>query len=138
MISLFMQLEPRFAEKGVVIYSELEEINDMLFIEKGVVDVGFEITKKSYMVLRIEKGSIIGAFNCMTEKRNQFIYKCRSSIEGYMLRKTAWFEIKEDFAEIADILLDNVKTNFLKRIKNKVEEQKQRFIDMIKEKSGEK
>lgn len=74
------------------------------------------------MVLRIEKGSIIGAFNCMTEKRNLFIYRCRSSIEGYMLRKSAWFQIKKNFAEIADILLNNVKHNFFKTIKNKVEQ----------------
>ena len=65
-----MKLEPRQIEKGMIIYSELEEINDMLFLAKGVVDVGFEVTKKPYLVLRIEKGSIIGAFNCMTNKKN--------------------------------------------------------------------
>lgn len=41
MISLFMQMEPRFEEKGSVIYNELDEINEMIFNERGAIDVGF-------------------------------------------------------------------------------------------------
>ena len=94
------------------------------------------VTGKTYMVLRIEKGSSIGAYNCMTEKRNQFVYRCRKTVEGYMLRKLAWSQIKQDFAEIANILLKNVKHNYIRRIKNNVEDQKERFIDMIEERGG--
>lgn len=46
MITLFMELEPRIELKGNEIYHELEEINEMIFIEKGAADIGFEITKK--------------------------------------------------------------------------------------------
>lgn len=109
MISMFMKLEPRFENKGNVIFGELDEINEIIFHQKGKIDIGFEITRKHYMVLRIEKGSIVGAYNCITNKPNQFVYKAISQVEGYMLRKQAWVELSEEFDEIADILKQNVK-----------------------------
>lgn len=39
-------LEPRREEKGVIIFDELDEVNEAIFIEHGSVDVGFEINRK--------------------------------------------------------------------------------------------
>lgn len=89
------------------------------------------------MVLRIEKGSIVGAYNCITNKPNQFVYKAHSQVEGYMLRKHEWIELSEEFEEIADILRDNVKTNYFKRIKCKVDWKKKIFLDRLKGRKGQ-
>jgi len=41
MLSLLQALQPRFENKGSIIYDELEEINEVIFNMKGIVDVGF-------------------------------------------------------------------------------------------------
>ena len=54
------------------------------------------------------KGAIVGAYNCCFQKRSLFLYKCKSNVQGYILRKSHWCELIDDFAEIADILKENV------------------------------
>lgn len=46
MESFLYKLEPRREEKGVVVFDELDEVNEAIFIENGQVDVGFEINRK--------------------------------------------------------------------------------------------
>ena len=121
MISLFMQMEPRQEEKGTVIFNELDEVNEMIFNERGSIDVGFQITKKNYMCVRINQGSIICGFNCMANKKNQFVYKAVTKIEGYMLRKHVWFDLMDSFERVASILKLNVKNHFVNKIQKKVE-----------------
>ena len=120
MMTLFQQLEPRFEEKGSVLYQELEEITEIFFHEKGQIDIGFEINTKPKFVMRINKGSILGAYNCSFNKRTMFLYKCHTKVEGYMLRKENWFEIMEEYEEIADILKENVKNEYTFKIKIKI------------------
>lgn len=89
-------------------------------------------------MVRIEKGSILGAYNCMCEKQNRFLYKCHSQIEGYMLRKRAWVELTQDFEEIADILKENMRDHFLDNIKSKVEQQKVKLLNRFRLRGREK
>jgi hypothetical protein len=53
MEALLYQLEPRREEKGVVIFDELDEVNEAIFMEKGWIDVGFEINRKQSFVIRL-------------------------------------------------------------------------------------
>ena len=64
MIGLLMNFEPRFEEAGAIVYQELEEIQEVLFPEKGSIDVGYVINRKPRYVLRISKGCMVGAYNC--------------------------------------------------------------------------
>ena len=36
-------LVPRYEEKGTIILDELDEVNEIIFVSKGLVDVGFRI-----------------------------------------------------------------------------------------------
>ena len=38
-------LEPRKQEKDVIMYNELDEVNEVIFFIKGEYDVGFEINR---------------------------------------------------------------------------------------------
>ena len=47
MLKLLQLLEPTFDLKGTIIYQELEHPSEAIFLEKGRVDIGFAINKKS-------------------------------------------------------------------------------------------
>ena len=90
------------------------------------------------MVLRIYKGSIICGYNCMTNKKNMFVYRARTRIEGYMLRKHAWFDLMDQFQPIASILKSNVVSHYTNKIQKKIEWQKQKFLEKLKKSKGKK
>ena len=46
MITLFRNLEPRFEEKDEILYNELDEVNEIFFMERGMVNIGFELNRK--------------------------------------------------------------------------------------------
>ena len=53
MEALLYNLEPRREEKNVILHDELDEVNEAIFFEKGMVDVGFEINRKKNFVIRL-------------------------------------------------------------------------------------
>ena len=46
MMKILSNLEPRFIPRDKIIFTELEEIHEVLFVSQGQVDVGFEINRK--------------------------------------------------------------------------------------------
>ena len=75
MINLVRKLEPRYEEKGTIIYKTVEEVEEIFFIEKGSIDIGFEINRESKFVLRLANGGVIGAFNITFGTKTLFIYQ---------------------------------------------------------------
>lgn len=45
MITLLPMLEPRFEKRHTVIVDELEELDEIIFISKGTVIIGYELNK---------------------------------------------------------------------------------------------
>ena len=74
MISLLQGLEPRFEEKGSLLFDELQEISEIVFIIRGKVDVGYELNKNKRFVVRFQDQCVIGAYNCTFNVRSMFIY----------------------------------------------------------------
>jgi hypothetical protein len=64
MFEIFKNLEPRYEEAGTIIFEELQSIDDILFISRGTLDVGFEINRKKTFVMRYTNKIVVGAFNC--------------------------------------------------------------------------
>jgi hypothetical protein len=75
MQQLLSVLEPRIEFEGTVLFYENDEINEVIFFIKGIVDIGFTINHKERYCLRLHKDTIIGAYNMQTNKRTKFIYK---------------------------------------------------------------
>ena len=50
-----------------------------------------------------------------------------------MLRKEAWFDMMEEYEEIADILKNNVKNEYHCKIKYKVQKEKERIMELMRE-----
>ena len=52
MNTVIQHLEPRLEEKKTILFHELDDFTEIIFFNKGAVDLGFEINKKRYFVLR--------------------------------------------------------------------------------------
>lgn len=87
MLDILMSLQPRQEFAGTVLFEELQEINEILFISKGICDVGFEINKLKKYVLRFTDKVVVGAYNCTFRLRAIFCYRCKTDCEGYSIRK---------------------------------------------------
>ena len=124
------------ATKGQTMYHELEEIQEIFFQEKGMIDIGYEINKMERFVIRLSKGAVVGAYNCCFEKRSLFLYKCKTDVRGYILRKESWGEILEENGEIADILKESVRIDY-NQIKLKVNAVKRSYVNMLSKRAGQ-
>lgn len=62
MIQLMNSLEYREFYKNQIIVHELEECDEMLFIEHGRYKIGYEINKKSFFRKQLGPQTIIGGY----------------------------------------------------------------------------
>lgn len=79
MLNTLAFMEPRSEEQGALIYDQLEEVNEIFFIQKGCIDIGFKINQFSKYVVRMDPDKtqvVIGAYNCIFDKKTLFLYKC--------------------------------------------------------------
>jgi hypothetical protein len=94
-------MEPRFEQKGAIVYSELDEVREVVMFMNGKVDLGFEINEKRHYVLRYvnssrkmkQSGAIIGDYGCTFNKSSRFIYRCASFCDGFYIRKKNWVAV---------------------------------------------
>lgn len=52
MMDFLLNLEPRNEEPLTKIYSELDEINEVIFFNKGTYEIGFQLNNKEYYPLK--------------------------------------------------------------------------------------
>lgn len=130
MLQLLQNLEPRHEEPYTILFEELEEIREVIFIEKGECDIGYEINKKKKFVIRYSESTVIGGYNCTFNKRAIFIYRTKTLCEGYSVRKERWTELidEDEFPNIAKTLKRNVESDYIKNIKDKVLQCKKKHI----------
>ena len=108
MMDVLKNLEPRFEPAGSILFEELDEINEIFYVSKGQVDIGYELNKAKKFVIRYTDKTVIGGYNCTFSKKAIFVYKCRTECEGYTIRKLPWLEILETYEEIAVFVKHNV------------------------------
>lgn len=46
MIQLLQNLDPIKLQKNFVIFSELDDVDEIIFVEEGFYDIGYEVNKK--------------------------------------------------------------------------------------------
>jgi hypothetical protein len=119
MLKVLQNLEPRFEKAKNFIYEELDEINEVVFIREGTVDVGFKINRIAKYAIRFTnehqnnvRAFAIGSYNCLYGLRSRFIYKCQSDCEGYSIRKPIWIEIVGEDDEINAYVRQNCKFEY--------------------------
>ena len=122
MVDLMMKMEPRFELNQTIVFSELEEVTEVVLFVNGRFDIGFEMNEKKIFVLRYTNsgynmknvGAIIGDYGCSFNKSSRFIYKTVSYCDGFYIRKKHWAHVMEDHSFIAHNLKDKISLNHLR------------------------
>ena len=109
MTDILRNMEPRYLNPESVIYKELDQITEVIFITNGQFDLGFEVNGQITFVLRYQNstsynvksyGEAIGEYGCTFNKNSRFIYQTTIRCEGYFIRKKQWGVMMKDHAYI--------------------------------------
>ena len=91
----------------------------MIFFDQGSYEVGFEINKKKYYVIRYKndknlKANIIGAYESTFNVRSNFVYRTHTKCHGYFIRKSKWKTIvdSDEHRVISTLLKEQVKKDY--------------------------
>tara|TARA_B110000285_G_C15064828_1_gene584495 strand:+ start:981 stop:1208 length:228 start_codon:yes stop_codon:yes gene_type:complete len=75
----------------------MDEAFEVLFVECGTYDVGYEINKKVFYRRRFGPATAIGGFQICYRRRFAFVYKAKTNMTGLAVRKEKLMKITEDF-----------------------------------------
>jgi len=120
MIDILKTLEPRVFAARETINFELDEVNEILFIEVGEYNIGYEVNKTEKFKLRMGPNTVIGAFNICFNKRQIFIHRTHTECRGYSIRKSNWKRIMDDYPEFFSILKRKVLYEFITKIRKPI------------------
>ena len=90
MIDILNKLEPRTEPAGKILYMTIEEVQELFFIVKGSIEVGFELSRVPKYVIRLQKGGVIGIYNVTFNKKTMFHYRVKHEFHGFTIRKDNW------------------------------------------------
>lgn len=79
MVDILMCLKPRHAYKQEILLRPLMSVDEVLFIEKGSIDIGFVLNEIPKFVVRLKEGGVIGVFNVTFNVKTRFLYMCHSN-----------------------------------------------------------
>ena len=124
MMQFLRDLDPRHELANSLIFDELDDINEVLFIQKGVVEIGYQLNKQRKYVVRYEDKTMIGAYNCTFNMRIIFCYRAKTLCEGMSMRKSNWIKLLNQHQEIGNLIKKNVTFDYITNIKNKINREK--------------
>ena len=122
MMTILNLLEPRLRSKESIVYQTVEDVEEMYFIMKGSVNIGFEFNRNIINVVRLRQGCAIGAYNCTFDKKTIFNYSVNSRLEAFIIRKREWYHLMNDcyFKEIVQPMRKNIENNYMTVIKDPI------------------
>ena len=137
MVCLLSSLEPRHEHADTILFDELDEVNEVIFFNRGSLDLGFEINRFKHFVLRIKDDLMLGAYNLACNKRTKYIYKTNSVCTGFFIRRENWKELvdNDEYSEISQILVEQCKKYYQDNIQSKMKIEKKRQMDKWRERS---
>jgi hypothetical protein len=100
MISFMNQIESTFYSPDETIANELDECLEVLFVEKGRYQIGYEINKQQFMCRQYGMSTIIGGFQVVYNIRFSFIYRAFTAMKCLSLRKQNFLKVLNNFPEI--------------------------------------
>lgn len=90
MTNILRSLEPRLEFEDTIIHEELDDMTEVLFFNKGIIDIGFEINRRKKFPLRKYASITIADQGCTFDLSSEFIYKAAKCCEGFSIRKNSW------------------------------------------------
>lgn len=99
MIKLLQALEPRSFKKADIIYRDLEEVEEVIFVTRGEFAIGYTINNQEYLALKMRERNVIGDMSILFRRRSEFLYRSLSHIDCQAIRKHAFYEILDKYKE---------------------------------------
>ena len=94
-------LEIRFYKKNTMIASEMDECNEILFVEHGFYKVGYQINNQDYYRRRFGMFTVIGGFYISYDRRFNFIFKTCSDLKGLAIRKSYFRQLMNEHQDFS-------------------------------------
>lgn len=63
MRNILRSIEPKFDKKYTILVDELDDFDEVTFVQKGTIVIGYEINKLKTFCLKYKNCAIIGAYN---------------------------------------------------------------------------
>ena len=121
--------------KNDMIYQELDDINEITFIEKGHFDVGFELNKKKFFVLRFNRNQI-GKFEVTYNRKSSFLIRAYTDCVGFFIRKITWSKLAEKYPLFFQEIDKKIYVTFIHKIWSKIVAAKRRKISDYQKRMG--
>lgn len=128
MLEILGRLEPRKFDAHETIYFELDEVNEIIFIETGEYNIGYEVNKIEKFKMRLGPNTVIGAFNICFNKRQIFIHRTHSECAGFYIRKKYWKKIMDNYPEFFSIMKRKVLYEYITKIRKPIMAHKDKDI----------
>ena len=130
MIEVLFMLQPRHEVGGTQLFRTIEEVQEIFFIVKGSIEIGFEVNRTPKYVLRLGPGGAIGIFNITYNRKTMFNYRIKNCFTGYTIRKDNWKALlnNPEYSEISEHVKTQVLKDFEMQIKFKCLEVYRKYI----------
>ena len=128
-------LQPRYERGGTQLFRTIEEVQEIFFIVKGSIEIGFEINRTPKYVLRLGPGGAIGIFNITYNKKTMFNYRIKNCFTGYTIRKDDWKALlgNPEYSEVSEFVKSQVFKDFEIQIKFKCLEVYRKYIGKLRQ-----
>lgn len=101
-MDILFNLEPRLENAKTILYDELEEMNEVIFIDNGMYEIGYDFNGEKKFPIRYKNTNVIGAYGLTFNKRSQFIYRTVTNCSGWFIRRRPWREIMGKHEQVTD------------------------------------
>ena len=97
----------------------------------GIIQIGYEINGEIHYVIQRNNGIVIGAYGITNNERSKHIYRCKTEVEGYFIRKEQWLDALHQNSIIAKKIKSNLFTDNYFKINLKIQAHKAKSIKLL-------
>lgn len=100
MVQVFKFLSPISFNKDEIIYNELDDCDQVIYVMHGQYDVGYTINLFTKMKIRLSCKTIIGVFEVSYNRRCSYIYRAHTDMQCLFITQKDWKILQVEFEEV--------------------------------------
>ena len=119
-------------------------MNEIIFVSRGEVDVGYTLNKQITYALRFVDKIMVAAYNATYNFRTIATYKCHTDIFGYTIKQHIWKDILDGKEpgelstvekEITGYIKEEIRMYYYSEIFRKIEHARNKGFRNIRERA---
>ena len=110
-------LEPMRALKNELLYEELDDVQEIIFLSDSDIKIGYSMNNKR--IFRISQtANAVGVFGVTFNRKSHYIYKVIQDSDGYFIRQSKWLKLLNslDNKILKQSIEDKITTEYEDRI----------------------